>query len=152
MLVGQFGNVEMMSARGARGERIRKKKGRNDGCRRVHDLRDSRVKRAFPPRSSAGLILADTLSIGFIRFYYAKTNIVSLFFLTYTLILRNIGETLILINLPPLPFSLHTTIFFFFLFSSDRSAIFTGNTAVSRPRASLLAEDFNLPRSRFEWA
>lgn len=82
----------MMSARGTRGEKI----GRNDGCRRVHDLRDSRIKRAFPPRCSPGLILADTLSTGFIR-VNVKTSIVP-FFSTYTLALRNICGTQIMLS------------------------------------------------------
>lgn len=88
MLVGQFGNVEIIvdeEGQGGPGGT-----GRNDGCRRVHDLRDSRVKRAFPPHSSPGLILADTLSTGFMRVTLRRVSSLS-FFSTYTLALGNIG-------------------------------------------------------------
>lgn len=68
--------------RGTRGER-------NDGCRRVQDLRDSRIKHAFPPRCSPGPILADTLSTGFIR-VTLRHEYRPFFFSTYTLVLRNI--------------------------------------------------------------
>lgn len=79
MLVGQFGNVEIIVDEGGGGQEDGGT-GRNDGCRRVHDLRDSRVKRAFPPHFFPGSDISGYVKYGFYA-GYIKTSIVPFLFL-----------------------------------------------------------------------